>query len=62
METGSISKEEIRATFSLSNMFPTYGMLEIGVEWNRFNEQEVSCLPISLLVSFLQVSEVRFIT
>ena len=38
METGSISKEEIRATFNLSNMFPIYGMLEIGVEWNYSNE------------------------
>ena len=38
MVTESISKEEIRATFNLCNMFPTYGMLEIDVEWNHLNE------------------------
>ena len=38
METESISKDEIRAAFKLSNMLPICGMLEIGVEWNHLNE------------------------
>jgi len=62
MVTEILSKEEIRATFNLRNMFPTYGMLEIDVEWNHLNEEEVSCLPVSLSVCFLSVSEVGFIT
>ena len=38
MGTESISNEEIRATFNLSNIISTYGMLEIDVEWDHLNE------------------------